>query len=409
MKKILVMVLVALFASSVIAQAASTIKLGFAHVFSGPMKTFGQVARQGAELAVKEINSAGGVVGQEIEIVYGNTAAKPAVALKSIQKLVVEDKVDMVIGIVSSAVAIKTAPLMNELKCPLIVTHAMAHQVTGTECNPWVFRITWNLDQCYKSAALLAKDLGPTKWTTIGPDYGFGQASWKYFRKYLSTMGAFTFDEGTFTPLATKDWKNALEKLQQSGSDGVMISLWGSNLRDFLRQAHREGFFRNKQVVCSVGGSVEIFLSLGFLRMPHGIWFGTPYWYEAYTNSYNDTFVEAYKRLSGAKIPPSYAAYNAYAAVKMFAAAVEKAKSTDKSAIAKALSGLTVTALPVGATTFRAGDHQAVFDVAFGRSAQHPAKGYNRIRGLDPIKRFPGLEVTLPVAETGCKMEPLSQ
>lgn len=391
------------------AQGETPIKIGFAHVFSGPMKTFGEVARQGADLAVADINKAGGINGRPIEIVYGDTAAKPAKATEAIRKLVSEDQVDAVIGVVSSAVAIKVTPLMNDLKCPLIITHAMAHQVTGSECNPWVFRITWNLDQCYKSAAMLANRLGPKRWATVGPNYGFGQASWKYFRKYLSGMGTYEFHEGLFTPLATKDWKDTISALRRTGATGIMLSLWGKNLKDFISQAQKDGFFKGKEVICAVGGSVEIFVALGFLKMPKGLWFGTPYWYEAYNNTYNDRFVDAYKSLSSAGIPPSYAAYNAYAGVKMLAAAVDKASSTDRTSIAKALSGLTVMALPIGQTTLRAEDHQAVFDVTFGKSSGKAAKGYRRIRGLNPIASFPGPEVTPPVAETGCNMQPLGQ
>jgi hypothetical protein len=91
------------------------------------------------------------------------------------------------------------------------------------------------------------------------------------------------------------------------------------------------------------------------------------------------------------------------------AATVKKTNSTDRTSIAQALSGLTVTELPVGQTTLRAEDHQAVFDVTFGRSAGKVGKGYKRIRGLDPITRFPGPEVTPPISETGCTMQPLGQ
>jgi len=404
MRDVLAALLVVL---SVTSPAMAAIKVGFAHVFSGPMATFGEVARQGAELAVKEINGAGGINGEAIEIIYADTAAKPDIGVKAVQKLVEQDKVDIVIGLVSSAVAIAVTPMMLDLKCPLIVTHAMAEEVTGSKCNPWVFRITWNLDQCFKSSAALAHSLGAKRWTTLGPDYGFGQDSWKYFQRYLAELGQHNFDKGEFVPMATTDWKPLIKKLADSGVDGVMISLWGNNLRDFVRQAHEELFFENRHVLCSVGGSVEIFTALGFLNMPKGVWFGAPYWYEAYENQSNDRFVAAYKALSASEIPPSYAAYNAYAAVKMLKGAVEKNGTADRAAIAKGLSGLTVTDLPVGSMTFREEDHQAIYDIVFGKTNSRAAKGSKRIRGLDTIRTFAGNEVAPPVSETGCSMIPL--
>ena len=142
---------------------------------------------------------------------------------------------DIVIGLVSSAVAIAVTEKMKDLKCPLIVTHAMAEEVTGSKCNPWVFRITWNLDQCLKSSAVLAHSLAAKRWTTLGPDYGFGQDSWKYFQRHLAQLGQYHFDKGEFVPMSTADWKPLIKKLADSGADGVMISLWGNNLRDFIR------------------------------------------------------------------------------------------------------------------------------------------------------------------------------
>jgi branched-chain amino acid transport system substrate-binding protein len=399
---LLVLVLTSPVSNSIAAE--KLIRIGFAHVFSGGMATFGQVAKQGAELAVKEVNQAGGINGRKVVIVYGDTAVKPAIAVKAVDKLVNEENVDVVIGMVSSAVAKKVTVLMKDLKCPLIVTHAMGHEITGSLCNPWTFRMTWNLDQCYKGAALLAQTLPAKKWTTVGPNYGFGQDSWKYFTKYLKPMGDFGFDEGLFTPLATKDWQPVIEKLKATGSDGIMVSLWGNNLKSFLKQAKKDGFFEGKHVVCPVGGSVEIFTALGFLNMPIGVWVGSPYWFEAYDNEFNDKFVKSYRDLSASRVSPSYAAYNSYAAVKMFCAAVAESGTSDREAVAKTLSGFTLNDLPTGPTTFLAEDHQAVFKVSFGKTSKHAAKGSKRIRGLDPIVKYTGAEVTPPVAESDCRI-----
>jgi branched-chain amino acid transport system substrate-binding protein len=188
-----------------------------------------------------------------------------------------------------------------------------------------------------------------------------------------------------------------------------MLSLWGNDLKEFLKQAHKNGLLERKTVICSVGGSVEIFTALGLLDMPQKIWFGTPYWYEAFSNESNQSFVEAYAALSTSKVPPSYAAYNSYAAVKMFKAAAEKAQSVDRMTVAKFLSGLTVEDLPVGSTTFRAEDHQAVFDVAFGRTSAHVSKLYKRMRSLQPIRLFRGAEITPAALASGCKMPVVGQ
>ncbi len=179
----------------------------------------------------------------------------------------------------------------------------------------------------------------------------------------------------------------------------MLVSLWGDNLRGFIKAAREEGFASGRRIICSVGGSVEIFVALRFRALPPGIWFGSPYWYEAYDNKINKAFVRRYQALGDAKIPPSYAAYNAYAAVKMYKAAAEKAGSIDRQKVAEALEGLTVTDLPVGPTTFRKEDHQAIFTVAFGESTGKGATDTNRMQGLTSIRLFDG--TVTPPASTG--------
>jgi branched-chain amino acid transport system substrate-binding protein len=386
------------------AYAQGPVRIGFAHVLSGGMQSFGNVAYQGAMYAVRKINDEGGINGRRVVIVKADTKVKPEVAVQAVRRLVRQEKVDVVMGMVSSAVAKAVTKEMNSLKTPLIVTHAMSNDITGSLCNPWTFRITWNLDQCCKAAALLAHQLGAKTWITVGPDYGFGQETWRRFKYFLGRMGDYKFRPGIFTKLATKDWTSTLERLDRSGADGIMFSLWGSDIVRFMNQARKGGFFRKRtQVIFPVGGAVEVFIGLGFLSNPEGIWYGSPYWYEAYDNQANRDFIKGYLRFmkAGSPVHPSYAVYNAYAAIMMYKAAVEKAGGTDKRAVAQAMAGLTVHGLPVGTTTFRKEDHQAMFDVAYGRT-KGVAKGSKRIRGWNPIKLFPGDAITPPASESGC-------
>lgn len=383
--------------------AEKPIKLGFVYIMSGPAATYGQFAKQGAELAMDEINKAGGVNGRKLEGTFEDSTGKSDVGIRSVRKLVYENEVDAVIGIDSSGVAAAVTPVMKELKTPLIITHAAVPDVTGSICNPYTFRIALNIDQNIAMASAIAADGKAKTWTTVGPDYSFGHQSWEYFQKYLKkkkTDVTFLPDsEAAFPPTATTDFSPFITKVMNSKADGVIISLWGGNLIDFVRQAADVGFFDGKrEVLMTLGAATEVLYALKE-KMPTGVWVGTRYWFQANETPANKAFVEAYKQKYG--VYPSYNAHGAYAAVTAYAAAAKKAGSVDKEKIVKALEDLTID-LPIGTTTIRAGDHQAVSDGTWGMTAEDAAMP---IRILKPMRHFPGKDITPTVEETGCKLK----
>jgi branched-chain amino acid transport system substrate-binding protein len=378
-------------------------KIGFVYIMSGPFATYGQFAKQGAELAIDEINQAGGINGSKVEAFFEDSTGKPDVGIRVIRKLVYENGVDVVMGLDSSGVASAVAPVMKELKTPLIITHAATPDVTGTNCNRYTFRISLNINQNIAMASSIAADMKAKTWTTAGPDYSFGHQSWEYFQKYLSKKKPeavfLPTAEVAFSPAATTDFSAYVTKIMNSKADGVLISLWGGNLIDFVRQAGDMGFFDGKrEILMTLGAATEVLYALKE-KMPEGIWVGTRYWFLANDTPLNKAFVDAYfKRFN---VYPSYNAHGAYGAVKTYAAAAAKAKSVDKEKIVEALEGLSIE-LPVGRITIRPEDHQAVTDGVWGKTAADPTKP---IRVLKPIKAFAGKDITPPVEETGCKMK----
>lgn len=385
------------------AQEKKPIKLGFAYIMSGPFAVYGQFAQQGARMAIDEVNKAGGILGRQVQAVFEDEGGKADVGIRVVRKLVYDDGVDAVVGLDSSGTAEAVVPIMPELKTPLIVTHAASPAVTGEKCNRYTFRVSINLPQNARMAALIAAEGKATRWTTVGPDYAFGHDSWEYFKRYLKERkpdaAFFSDDQVAFPPTRTTDFSPYITKVMNSNPEGVLISLWGGNLIDFVKQAVQLGFFnRNYEILMTLGAATEVLTALGS-TMPTGQWVGTRYWFLANDSKMNRDFVEGYRKRYN--VYPSYNAHGAYAAVMVYKAAAEKAGSTDKEAIVKALEGLAIE-LPIGKTTIRAEDHQAVSDGTWGRTAADP--GYP-IRILKPVRAFKGDEITRPAAETGCRMK----
>ncbi len=379
------------------------VKLGFIYILSGPFATYGQFAKKGALMAIDEINKSGGILGHKVEAYFEDSTAKPAVALRGIRKLVLQKKVDALIGLDSSGVAKSVVGTIEQLKTPLIITHAATPDVTGKQCNKYTFRISVNLSQNVKAGAMLAAKMNAKKWTTIGPAYAFGFQSWEYFQKYLKELKPdvefLPKDKVAFPPFKTTDFSPYITKVMNSNPDGVLVSLWGGNLVNFIRQAKDMGFFNGKfKVLITLGAAVEVLSALGD-KMPEGLWVGTRYWFLANKSKLNKKFVKNYYKRYGNY--PSYNAHGAYSAVYAYKKAAEKAGSINKDKIVKALEGLSIE-IPVGKIYFRPQDHQAVTDATWGKTKL--SKKYP-FAILNPIKIFPGKQVTRPVDFTGCKLK----
>ncbi len=393
--------LVALAPAAQAQQGDKPIRFGAIYIMSGSAAAYGEFARQGVELAADEINGKGGILGRQVQFALEDGQGKVDVAIQAARKLVFQGGADALLGLDSSGVANGLTPIVPELRKPFLITHAASPDVTGKLCNAYTYRVSVNVNQNMGAAAQIAAESGAKRWTTIGPDYAFGHQSWEYFGKYLKQRkpDVELMQEVAFPRFGAEDFVPFINSVMQSKPDGVLISLWGGDLVNFIRQAQNLGFFEQKyEVLLTLGAAVEVLSALGE-QMPQGVWAGTRYWFGAHRNPINDAFVKAY--FERYKAPPSYNAEGAYAALYLYKAAMEKAGSTDGAAVAKALAGLSFDA-PNGTLTIRAEDHQAVVGPTWGKLGAFDAD--YKVRMLDSMRTFKGEEVTPPAAQTGCKL-----
>lgn len=380
----------------------SPIKIGFIFVLSGRLATFGTMSKQGAELAIEQINETGGIGGRKLVGVFLDSKGSADVGAELFKELVNSHRVDAVIGPSLSNVALSISNVANELKTPLIVPVATTPDVTGVRCNRYTFRIGQSLEQNIKSAAIIARNLKAKRWTTVGPDYVYGHQSWELFKKYLGALrpdAIFLPDsQVAFASPETSDWSDVATKVKQTNADGILVSLFARNLIDFIKQDETVGLFkRGYDVVVNLGASTEVLYTLK-QDMPTGIWLGAPYWFQNEAGPWNHNFVAGYR--TRFKAIPSWNSAGPYSAVRAYAEAVKVAGSTGKEEVVKALEGLTVD-LPVGNVTIRKEDHQAVTPAFWGKTAEDPAY---RFRVLKPLQELSGAEITPSPAETKCRM-----
>lgn len=381
--------------------ADDPIRIGGIYILSGSAATYGEFAQRGISLAVNEINASGGILGRQVEMLYEDSQGRANVAIQAARKLVYSENVDALMGLDSSGAAQGMVPIMPELQKPLIITHAATPDVTGNLCNPFTYRISVNVAQNMKAAALVAAETNATNWTTIGPDYAFGYQSWEFFGQYLKDIKPEVnlMSDTNFPRFGAEDYTPFIDRVMSSEAEGVLISVWGGDLVNFIRQANNRGFFeKDLELMFTVGAATEVMLALGE-AMPEGVHLSTRYWYDAYDNDLNDHFVKAYLDAYGN--PPSYNAQGSYAAIYAYKQAMEAAGTTEGPAVAEALSGMSMEAQN-GTVTFRKGDNQAMVGPNWGISGpMHPEHG---IRTLTNLQTFEGEKVSRTIEEGGCTL-----
>lgn len=347
-----------------------TIKIGVLGIRSGPWATYGTFIEQGARLAAEEINAAGGILGSKIELTIRDEAAD---AVKQARELVEAEKVDFLVGIDSSGNAMRVGPIMPELSKILIVVHAATHRLTEElvfkQKIKNIFRLAVPVYQDGILAAYVAKELPIRKWAGINPDYEYGRVSWQFFRETLSRLRPdveFVAEQFNKSP-GTTDFGPFISAVMASDAEGLFSSNWALEAATMHKQLKALGAYNKLQAVINpMGYSMDVAYELGadYPTAPLGTWVSGRYvWFYPYTEI-NKRFVSSFKTKYG-RYPP-YSAETTYTAIYLIKSALESTGSLDLDLLVKNMEGQIIHS-PAGIRWIRPEDHQAVYDVPYGK------------------------------------------
>ena len=247
--------LAALFAAAAITGvgAADPIKIGVVTPLSGTYAGIGQQVRWGLDLAVKEVNAAGGIMGRPIELLYEDEEANPAVAVQKAEKLFEVAKVDFLTGTVSSGSTLAVGQLAERAGKLIATTVSFADSITGDRCSPNVFRVNARAGQ--QSAALavwLSKEKPQAKVFYLGPDYEMGRSTVAAFKASAEKVGASTVGE-VFAPLDAKDYTQYFGQVRAARPQVLYTSVAGNDTVRLLSQMQEFGLLSNLSLVGASG------------------------------------------------------------------------------------------------------------------------------------------------------------
>ena len=363
-------VLSALALAAALPAAAQTIKLGELNSYK-VFPAFLEPYKRGMELALEEVNAAGGVLGRKLEIVIRDDNGTPGDAVRVAEELVSREKVVMLMGTFPSNVGLAVADFAKQRKVPFLAAEPLTDKIVWENGNRYTYRLRAST---YMQTAMLvpeAAKLGRKRWAIVYPNYEYGQAATAAFKKQMNALqpGGLEFVEQA-VPLGKIDAGPVVQALLDAQPDAIFSSLFGADLARFVREGQLRGLFRDRPVFNLLGGEPEYLDPLKD-EAPVG-WYVTGYpWYALDTPEHR-RFRSAYQARFNDY--PRLGSVVGYSTVIAAAAALKKAGSTDPEKIVAALSGLTFGS-PFGSVTFRPLDHQSTMGAYVGRTAVKDGKG----------------------------------
>lgn len=322
--------------------AAEEIEVGLLLPFSGVYAALGNEIEAGFALGLEQF---GGDSGATFTVAREDTEVKPPVALAKAKKLILQDEVDVMVGIVSSGVLGAVRDMVHGAGVPLIVANAGNDAATGADCSPYITRMSFSNGQVNRPMGTWMYNQGIRKVYTLAPDYAAGRQMIDGFVSTFTAAGGEIVGQ-EFTPFQkTQDFGPYLAQAQASGADAVFVFYAGGEAISFVKQydsfglkddlpLYGSGFLTSPLYVNAEGPAAE-----GVITSLHYV--------PTIESDTNAAFVAAFEAKAGHA--PSEYAVQGFDAARALVEAV-KSGATDRESIAQALRQVSFDG-PRGATS----------------------------------------------------------
>jgi branched-chain amino acid transport system substrate-binding protein len=216
---------------------SDVIRIGHLTPRTGFLGTLGEFAVQAADMAVAEINAAGGVNGRKIELLKEDSV-NPQTASTKAERMIERDKVACIIGEISSASALTIGQVADRTKVFFINSGANSDQLRGKSCNKFMFHIESQNSMYVKTCgrSLMAQGLVKgKKWFSLTADYAFGHDLLRVAKKFMAGNGG-EFAADKLVPTDATDFSPLLLEIRNAKPDLVISNLAGNQITNFLKQ-----------------------------------------------------------------------------------------------------------------------------------------------------------------------------
>lgn len=348
---------------------AGPIRIGEINSYTG-QPAFTLPYRNGWQLAVEQVNEAGGVLGRKLEVISRDDAGRPPDAVRIAGELLTDERVDLLAGTFLSNVGLAVSDFARQQKRLFVGSEPLTDALVWDKGHRYCFRLR---PSTYMQAAMLVEDaakLPAKRWVTVAPNYEYGQSAVKWFKQLLAARRPDVEFVGEQWPALGKiDAGATAQALAAPKPDAIFNVTFGADLTNFVRQSNTRGLFEGRSLVSMLTGEPEYLGPLGD-ETPEG-WIVTGYPADLNTPAHR-LFASAYEAKFG-EVPKNGSVVG-YSLIQSIVAGLSRAGSTETEAMIDGLRGANFET-PFGTATYRPQDQQSTMGAFVGTLARRDGHG----------------------------------
>ena len=341
------------------ARAASPIKVGIISPLTGAWTVYGKAHISGFELAVDEINAAGGVLGRKFELVVADSKTEPRIVVEQANRLIRQERVDFLAGTFSSAERNAAGPVVKALNKILLYPtfyEGQEKEFYPGVCNENIFMFGPEpTQQVWPHMEYMINKFGK-KFFMIGSDYAWPRVTNQVTKRKLDELGGEVVGE-VYIPFGTPQYESVLRDIRGSGADIIFHSLTGSDTVNF-RQQYAAAGMKDDFAFWTVDDEEVVTTGLG-PEVSGGGYVSFDY-VMSIKNPNNAPFLERFRKKFGQDALMNTVGVAMYNSAHMAARAIEKAGNMSTESLRDGLREITFDGGPQGSVRMRGLDHQMV-------------------------------------------------
>lgn len=354
------------------AWAQGVIKIGEINSYKA-QPAFLEPYKKGMELAVEQVNAAGGIAGKKLQLIVRDDNATPGDAVRAAEELYTREKIDVLTGSFLSHVGLALTDYAKQKKRFFLASEPLTDKIVWADGNHYTYRLRGST---YMQTAMLVEEalkLKKKRWAIVYPNYEYGQSAIATFKTLMKARQPdIEFVAEQAPALGKIDAGSVVQALADAKPDAIFNVLFATDLGKFVREGNTRGLFKGREIVGLLTAEPE-YLDPLKKEAPIG-WTVTGYpWYSINTPEHA-AFLKAYQ--AKFKDYPRLGTIVGYNAIQSIAAGLRKTKGDpDTEKLIAAFKGLEV-ATPFGPITYRAQDNQSTMGAYVGKTAYDEKLGH---------------------------------